>query len=51
MGLIQKNRGANSSGKAILFLLPEEEEYLKHLRASKVIMNEYEFPDHKLANI
>lgn len=44
-------RGANTSGKALLFLLPEEQEYLKHLKASKVVMNEYEFPEHKLANI
>jgi ATP-dependent RNA helicase DDX18/HAS1 len=44
-------RGINGSGKALLFLLPEEIAYLKHLRLSKVQMNEFEFPKHKLANI
>lgn len=44
-------RGANSTGKALLFLLPEEKEYLTYLTAAKVNLNEYEFPEHKLANI
>jgi ATP-dependent RNA helicase DDX18/HAS1 len=44
-------RGANSSGKALLILLPEEKEYLKHLKLARVTLNEYEFPPHKLADI
>ncbi|KAL4497065.1 hypothetical protein ABPG72_002221 [Tetrahymena utriculariae] len=44
-------RGANTTGKALLFLLPEEKEYLKYLKAAKVNLNEYEFPENKLANI
>jgi ATP-dependent RNA helicase DDX18/HAS1 len=44
-------RGAGSSGKALLFLLPEEKLYLQYLKKAKVQLNEYEFPDHKLANI
>ena len=44
-------RGANSNGNALLFLLPEEKEYLKYLKASKVNLNEYEFPESKLANV
>jgi len=44
-------RGAQGSGKGLLFLLPSEIGYLKYLRQSKVTLNEYEFPDSKLANI
>jgi len=44
-------RGANAFGKALLFLLPEEVGYLKHLKATKVSLNEYEFPEHKLYQI
>lgn len=44
-------RGADSSGKALLFLLKSELVYLKHLRAARVELNEYEFPESKLANI
>lgn len=44
-------RGANSKGKALLFLLPTELAYLKHLRAAKITLNEFEFPENKLANI
>ena len=44
-------RGANASGKALLFLLPSEASYLKHLKAAKVELHEYEFPESKLANI
>jgi hypothetical protein len=38
-------RGASGSGKALLFLLPEELGFLKYLRAAKVALNEYEFPE------
>jgi len=44
-------RGANSAGKALLLLLPEEKDYLKYLKTAKVTLNEYEFPENKLANI
>ncbi|KRX05209.1 P-loop containing nucleoside triphosphate hydrolase [Pseudocohnilembus persalinus] len=44
-------RGANASGKALIFLLPEEKSYLDHLKMAKVTLNEYEFPKNKLANI
>lgn len=44
-------RGANTSGKALIFILPSEKNYINHLLASKVTLNEYEFPDSKLANI
>jgi len=44
-------RGYNSSGKALLFLLKEEESYLKHLVHSKVELNHYEFSDDKLVTI
>ncbi|CAD8206942.1 unnamed protein product [Paramecium pentaurelia] len=44
-------RGLNSSGKALIFLLPEEKGYLAHLKLAKVVMNEFEFPEEKLANI
>jgi len=40
-----------SKGKALIFLVPEEKEYLKHLKLAKVILNEYEFPMNKLASI
>jgi ATP-dependent RNA helicase DDX18/HAS1 len=44
-------RGADAKGKALLFLLPSEMVYLKHLKAAGVMLNEYEFPESKLANI
>lgn len=44
-------RGADSMGKALLFLLPSELQYLKHLKEAKVELHEYEFPESKLANI
>lgn len=44
-------RGATGAGKALLFLLPTELGFLKYLRAAKVTMNEYEFPDHKIAQV
>jgi hypothetical protein len=31
--------------------LPTELAYLKHLRAAKITLNEFEFPENKLANI
>lgn len=44
-------RGANAKGKALLFLLPSELVYLKHLKCAGVTLNEFEFPESKLANI
>lgn len=44
-------RGSNTAGRALLFLLPEELAFLKYLRAAKVTLQEYEFPDSKIANI
>eukprot|EP00527_Entomoneis_sp_CCMP2396_P008712 CAMPEP_0198137806 /NCGR_PEP_ID=MMETSP1443-20131203/1265_1 /TAXON_ID=186043 /ORGANISM="Entomoneis sp., Strain CCMP2396" /LENGTH=620 /DNA_ID=CAMNT_0043799359 /DNA_START=34 /DNA_END=1896 /DNA_ORIENTATION=- len=44
-------RGATGSGRALLFLTPEETGFLKYLKAAKVTLNEYEFPDNKVANV
>lgn len=44
-------RGATGSGRALLFLLPQELGFLKYLRTARVTMNEYEFPDKKVANV
>lgn len=44
-------RGANGSGRALLFLTPEETGFLRYLKASKVALNEYEFPTSKVANV
>jgi ATP-dependent RNA helicase DDX18/HAS1 len=44
-------RGATGKGRALLFLLPEELGFLKYLRAAKVSMTEYDFPDKKVANV
>jgi ATP-dependent RNA helicase DDX18/HAS1 len=44
-------RGATGSGRALLFLTPEETGFLKYLKAAKVTLNEYEFPTSKVANV
>ncbi|CAI5706364.1 unnamed protein product [Peronospora farinosa] len=44
-------RGAKGKGKALLMLLPDELGFLKYLKASKVALNEYEFPLSKIANV
>jgi len=44
-------RGATGSGRALLFLTPEETGFLRYLRAAKVTLNEYEFPLSKIANV
>ncbi|KAK8816139.1 atp-dependent RNA helicase [Blastocystis sp. ATCC 50177/Nand II] len=44
-------RGESGAGRALLFLLPEEVAFLKYLRAAKVALNEYAFPEKKVANI
>ena len=44
-------RGRDGAGRALLFLLPEELNMLRYLRAARVPLNEYEFPESKLAQI
>ena len=44
-------RGATGSGRALLFLTPEETGFLRYLKAAKVTLNEYEFPTNKVANV
>jgi len=44
-------RGATGSGRALLFLTPEETGFLKYLKVAKVSLNEYEFPANKVANV
>ena len=45
-------RGATGSGRALLFLTPEETGFLRYLQvAAKVTLNEYEFPSNKVANV
>lgn len=44
-------RGMEGSGKALLFLTAEELGFLKYLKESKVRLNEYEFPDNKIAKV
>ncbi|CAM9277676.1 unnamed protein product [Phaeothamnion confervicola] len=44
-------RGSAGRGRALLFLLPEEMGFLRHLRAARVTLSEYEFPAHKVANV
>jgi ATP-dependent RNA helicase DDX18/HAS1 len=43
--------GVNTQGRALLFLLPEEVQFLNYLKKSKVVLQEYEFPKSKIANI
>ena len=44
-------RGATGSGRALLFLIPEETGFLRYLKAAKVTLNEYEFPTNKVSNV
>jgi ATP-dependent RNA helicase DDX18/HAS1 len=44
-------RGTNTVGRALLFLLPEEVRFLKYLKDAKVVLQEFEFPISKVANI
>jgi len=44
-------RGAKGTGKALLFLLPEELGFLQYLRKAGVPVAEYSFPPNKVANI
>lgn len=44
-------RGANAKGRALLFLLESELGFLRFLKKKKVPLNEYEFPESKLADV
>lgn len=44
-------RGVDAKGKALLFLLPSELGFLRHLKAARVPLNEYEFPEKKVARV
>ncbi|PKI43905.1 hypothetical protein CRG98_035739 [Punica granatum] len=44
-------RGEGSKGNALLFLIPEELQFLHYLKAAKVPVKEYEFDQKKLANV
>ena len=45
-------RGATGSGRALMFLTPQETGFLRYLQASaRVTLNEYEFPTSKIANV
>ena len=44
-------RGVDGKGNALLFLLPQETKFLRHLQAAKVPVNEYEFPEKRLARV
>jgi len=44
-------RGVGGTGKALLFLLPEELGFLQYLRKAGIPVSEYTFPPSKIANI
>jgi len=44
-------RGTDGRGRALLFLIPGELGFLKYLKNAKVPLNEYEFPQKKIANV
>ncbi|KAK9105560.1 hypothetical protein Scep_022404 [Stephania cephalantha] len=44
-------RGEGGKGNALLFLIPEEMQFLRYLKAAKVPVKEYEFDNKKLANV
>eukprot|EP00041_Stephanoeca_diplocostata_P013182 m.230004 g.230004 ORF g.230004 m.230004 type:complete len:198 (+) comp19251_c0_seq1:1469-2062(+) len=44
-------RGETGKGRALLFLLPEELGFLKYLKQAKVPLNEYDFPQNKIAQV
>ncbi|KAK8695027.1 hypothetical protein V6N13_072569 [Hibiscus sabdariffa] len=44
-------RGEGAKGNALLFLIPEELQFLRYLKAAKVPVKEYEFDEKKLANV
>ncbi|KAE8010170.1 hypothetical protein FH972_006560 [Carpinus fangiana] len=44
-------RGEGAKGNALLFLIPEELQFIRYLKAAKVPVKEYEFDQKKLANV
>ncbi|KAL4557333.1 hypothetical protein LXL04_035508 [Taraxacum kok-saghyz] len=44
-------RGEGAKGNALLFLIPEELQFLRYLKAAKVPVKEYEFDEKKMANV
>lgn len=44
-------RGASGKGKSLMFLNPNELGFLRYLKSANVPLNEYEFPENKIANI
>ncbi|XP_043716930.1 DEAD-box ATP-dependent RNA helicase 51 [Telopea speciosissima] len=44
-------RGEGGRGHALLFLIPEEMQFLRYLKAAKVPVKEYEFDEKKLKNV
>ncbi|RVX13998.1 DEAD-box ATP-dependent RNA helicase 27 [Vitis vinifera] len=44
-------RGEGKKGNALLFLIPEELQFLRYLKAAKVPVKEYEYDVKKLANV
>ncbi|GAA5978218.1 hypothetical protein JCM5350_002230 [Sporobolomyces pararoseus] len=42
---------AGKNGKSLLFLLPSELGFLRFLKVAKVPLNEYQFPQEKIANV
>lgn len=42
---------AGNSGKSLLFLLPSEIGFLRYLKEARVPLNEFGFPDGKVANV
>ncbi|GAA5877397.1 hypothetical protein JCM1840_006087 [Sporobolomyces johnsonii] len=42
---------AGKTGKSLLFLLPSELGFLRFLKVAKVPLNEYSFPNEKIANV
>ncbi|KAK3024137.1 hypothetical protein RJ639_044392 [Escallonia herrerae] len=44
-------RGEGGKGNALLFLIPEELQFLRYLKAAKVPVKEYEFDEKKLKNV
>ncbi|KAL7624675.1 ATP-dependent RNA helicase [Parahypoxylon ruwenzoriense] len=44
-------RGANSKGRSLLFLQPNEVGFLSHLKSARVPVVEYDFPAKKILNV
>lgn len=42
---------AGNSGKSLLFLLPSEVGFLRYLKEARVPLNEFGFPDNKVADV